>query len=41
METWVSAEEIAGLVEFLTSAAGARISGQALSVDDHTETLAP
>jgi len=40
MRTFVSAEEIAATVLFLASAKAAKISGQALSVDGHTETLA-
>ena len=40
MRTFVSPEEIAATVLFLTSAEAARISGQAMSVDGHTETLA-
>jgi NAD(P)-dependent dehydrogenase (short-subunit alcohol dehydrogenase family) len=39
MRTFVSAEEIAEAVLFLTSDAAARISGQALAIDGHTETL--
>lgn len=39
MRTFVSAEEIAATVLFLTSDAAARISGQAIAVDGHTETL--
>ena len=32
-------EDIIGMVRFLTSPAGARISGQALAIDGHTESL--
>jgi len=39
MRTFVSAEEIADAVLFLASNAAGKISGQALSVDGHTETL--
>jgi NAD(P)-dependent dehydrogenase (short-subunit alcohol dehydrogenase family) len=39
MGTFVQAQDIANMVLFLTSAAGNKISGQALSVDGHTETL--
>lgn len=41
MKTWVTAEDIANSIHFLASEAGHRISGQILSVDGHTETLAP
>ena len=41
MKTWIKAEDIANTVHFLASSAGAKISGQILSVDGHTETLAP
>ncbi len=41
MKTWVTAEEIADAALFLASPAGAKISGQALAIDGHTETLAP
>lgn len=39
MHTFVTAQDIANLVLFLASPAGSKISGQALSVDGHTETL--
>lgn len=39
LKTWVSAEDIANMAAFLASDQGARISGQALAVDGHTETL--
>lgn len=39
MRTFVSADDIADMVFFLTSDAGAKISGQAIAVDGHTETL--
>lgn len=39
MGTFVQAQDIANMVLFLASAAGNKISGQALSVDGHTETL--
>jgi len=39
MRTFVSADEIAKAVLFLTSDAGAKISGQAIAIDGHTETL--
>ncbi|MBN9673761.1 SDR family oxidoreductase [Roseibium aggregatum] len=41
LKTWVTAEEVAGTIHFLASQAGARISGQILAIDGHTETLAP
>jgi len=41
MKTWVQADDIAKSVFFLASDAGNKISGQILSVDGHTETLAP
>ncbi|UWQ02976.1 SDR family oxidoreductase [Aliiroseovarius crassostreae] len=41
MKTWVEAEDIANSIHFLASEAGSKISGQILSVDGHTETLAP
>ena len=39
MRTFVEAEDIAEMAHFLASAAGARISGQAIAVDGHTEGL--
>ncbi len=39
MRTFVSPEEIAGLTLYLASEVGQHITGQALSVDGHTETL--
>ena len=39
MRTFVTAEDVAHLVLFVCSDAGARISGQALAVDGHTESL--
>lgn len=39
MRTFVDAEEIAQTIAFLASPLGAKISGQALSVDGNTETL--
>ncbi|MEL6682774.1 MAG: SDR family oxidoreductase [Pseudomonadota bacterium] len=41
MKTWVRGEDIANSIFFLASDAGDKISGQVLSVDGHTETLAP
>ncbi|MGI9270795.1 MAG: SDR family oxidoreductase [Woeseiaceae bacterium] len=40
MRTFVSPEEIAATVLFLASDKAAKISGQALAIDGHTETLA-
>ena len=39
LKTFIQAEDIAQLALFITSPAGARISGQELAVDGHTETL--
>jgi NAD(P)-dependent dehydrogenase (short-subunit alcohol dehydrogenase family) len=39
MRTFVTADDVANLILFLCSGAGRKISGQALSVDGHTETL--
>ncbi len=39
LRRFVDAEDIAALVLFLTSDAGAKISGQALPVDGHTDGL--
>ena len=39
MRTFVSADEIAQTVLFLTSDAAAKVSGQAIAIDGHTETL--
>ena len=39
MKCFVEATDVAALVMFICSDAGSRISGQALSVDGHTETL--
>lgn len=41
MKTWVTGQDIANTISFLASPAGAKISGQILAVDGHTETLAP
>jgi NAD(P)-dependent dehydrogenase (short-subunit alcohol dehydrogenase family) len=40
MRTFVTAEDVANMVVFLASDKAARISGQAIAVDGHTETLA-
>ena len=39
MRTFVEAEDVAEMAFFLASTAGARISGQAIGVDGHTEGL--
>lgn len=39
LRTFVEAEDVAALILFLTSRQGAKISGQALPVDGHTEGL--
>ena len=39
MRTFVTPEDVAGLVLFVCSDAAAKISGQALAVDGHTESL--
>ena len=39
LRTFVTAQDIAEMVVYLTSPAGMRISGQALSIDGHTESL--
>lgn len=38
MRTWVKAQDIANMALFLASDMGNKISGQAMSVDGHTET---
>ena len=40
LRTFVSADDVANLALFLVSDRGARISGQAMGVDGHTESLA-
>jgi NAD(P)-dependent dehydrogenase (short-subunit alcohol dehydrogenase family) len=39
MRTFVSTDDVAGMILFLCSDAGSKISGQALSLDGFTETL--
>jgi len=39
MRTFVTAEDVANMVVFLASDRAARISGQAVAIDGHTETL--
>ena len=40
MRTFVTAEDVAGMVTFLASDKAAKVSGQVVAVDGHTETLA-
>lgn len=40
LRTFVSPQDVANLALFLASASGSKISGQAIGVDGHTETLA-
>ena len=39
LKTWVTADDITNMVHFLDSPAGVKISGQALAVDGHTESI--
>jgi NAD(P)-dependent dehydrogenase (short-subunit alcohol dehydrogenase family) len=39
LHTFFSPQDIANMVLFLCSDAGRKISGQALAIDGHTETL--
>ncbi|MBT6983096.1 MAG: SDR family oxidoreductase, partial [Rhodospirillaceae bacterium] len=39
LRTFVSADDVAAVALFLASDAGAKISGQVIPVDGHTETL--
>jgi NAD(P)-dependent dehydrogenase (short-subunit alcohol dehydrogenase family) len=39
MRTFVDAEDVAEMAHFLASSAGAKISGQPIAVDGHTEGL--
>ena len=41
LRSWVTAEEVAETVLWLSSPAARKISGQILAIDGHTETLAP
>lgn len=41
LRTWVSADDVADMALFLASPAAAKISGQVMAVDGHTETLVP
>ena len=39
MKTWVTSDDVAEMALFLASDAAARISGQVIAVDGHTETI--
>lgn len=39
LRTWVTADDLADTILFLTSPRGAKISGQAIAVDGHTERM--
>jgi len=39
LRSMIKPDDIAGMILFLTSPAGARISGQEITIDGHTETL--
>jgi len=39
LRTFATREDVAAMVQYLMSPAGARISGQALAIDGHTESL--
>jgi NAD(P)-dependent dehydrogenase (short-subunit alcohol dehydrogenase family) len=41
MRTWVTPEDVAAMAVFLASPAAARVSGQAIAVDGHTENPDP
>ncbi len=41
MKTWVDADDIVNTALFLASPAGNKVSGQVLSVDGYTDTIAP
>ena len=41
LRTWVSADDLADMALFLASPAAARVSGQVLAVDGHTESMVP
>ena len=40
LRTFATAEDVTAMVQYLMSPAGARISGQAIAIDGHTESLA-
>lgn len=39
MRTWVSAQDVANAALYLASDMGAKVSGQAMAIDGHTETI--
>jgi NAD(P)-dependent dehydrogenase (short-subunit alcohol dehydrogenase family) len=39
LRTWITADDLAETTLFLCSAAGARIAGQSIAVDGHTQSL--
>ncbi len=41
MRSWVTADDVADTALFLASEAASKITGQAMAIDGHTETLAP
>lgn len=41
LRSWVTADDVADTVLFLASPAAAKISGQVMAIDGHTETLVP
>lgn len=41
MRSWVTMEDVADTVEFLASKGAAKISGQIMAIDGHTESLMP
>jgi NAD(P)-dependent dehydrogenase (short-subunit alcohol dehydrogenase family) len=41
LRSWVTAADVAAMAAFLASPAAAKISGQVMCIDGHTETLSP
>ena len=41
LRSWVTADDLADTLLYLASPAAAKISGQVLAIDGHTETLVP
>jgi NAD(P)-dependent dehydrogenase (short-subunit alcohol dehydrogenase family) len=39
LRTWVTADDLADMILFLTGPGGSKISGQAIAVDGHTERM--
>ncbi|HAR52800.1 MAG TPA: 3-oxoacyl-[acyl-carrier-protein] reductase, partial [Roseovarius nubinhibens] len=39
LKSWVSADELADMALFLASPAAAKVSGQIMAVDGHTESI--